>query len=44
VKWLKPMATREQEKLLGIREATARKYLGVSQAKDIVRKIGEGKR
>jgi hypothetical protein len=29
VKWLKPMTTREQEKLRGIREATARKYLGI---------------
>jgi hypothetical protein len=27
------MATREQEKLRGIREATARKYLGIPQAK-----------
>jgi ATP-dependent DNA helicase RecG len=40
----KPMTRMELEKLLGIRESTARKYLGILQAKGIVRKIGKGKK
>lgn len=38
------LTRRELEKLLGIRESTVRKYLGILQSKGVVRKTGRGKK
>jgi len=38
------MTRGELEKILGMRESTVRKYLGILQKKGLVRKIGRGKR
>jgi predicted HTH transcriptional regulator len=38
------MTRGELERLLGIRESTVRKYLGILQKKGMVRKIGRGRK
>ena len=40
----KSLTRGELERLLGIKESTVRKYLGILQSKGIVRKIGRGKK
>ena len=40
----RPLTRGELEKLLGIKESTVRKYLGILQSKGVVRKIGRGKK